>query len=48
MQREAWEYQLRTPPSNTSLYVQLSPDRVVREVFQLQDLPGEGPSSRSR
>jgi hypothetical protein len=48
MQRAAWEYQLRTPPSNTSLYVQLSPDRVVREVFQLQDLPGEGPSSRSR
>jgi hypothetical protein len=43
MQREAWEYQLRTPPSNTSLYVQLSPDRVVREVFQLQDLPSEGP-----
>ena len=44
MQREAWEYQLRTPPSNTSLYVQLSPDRVVREVFQLQDLPSRGPS----
>jgi hypothetical protein len=48
MQREAWEYQLRTPPSNTSLYVQLSPDRVVREVFQLQDLPSRGPSFGSR
>jgi hypothetical protein len=37
MQREAWEYQLRTPPNNKILYVQLSPDRVVREVYQLND-----------
>jgi hypothetical protein len=37
MQREAWEYQLRTPPTYMNLYVQLSPDRVVREVFQLID-----------
>jgi hypothetical protein len=36
-QREAWEYQLRTPPENKNLYVQLSPDRVVREVFQLNE-----------
>jgi hypothetical protein len=37
MQREAWEYQLRTPPTYFNLYVQISPDRVVREVFQLLD-----------
>jgi hypothetical protein len=37
MQREAWEYQLRTPPTYMNLYVQVSPDRVVREVFQLLD-----------
>lgn len=37
MQREVWEYQLRTPPANRTLYVQLSPDRVVREVYQLED-----------
>ena len=43
MQREAWEYQLRTPPSNMNLYVQVSPDRVVREVFQLHDPEGEWP-----
>ena len=36
-QREAWEYQLRTPPENKNLYVQLSPDRVVREVYQLNE-----------
>lgn len=43
MQREAWEYQLRTPPSNMNLYVQVSPDRVVREVFQLHDRESEWP-----
>jgi hypothetical protein len=43
MQREAWEYQLRTPPSNMNLYVQVSPDRVVREVFQLHDPESEWP-----
>ena len=37
MQREAWEYQLRTPPSHKILYVQISPDRVVREVYELMD-----------
>ena len=37
MQREAWEYQLRTPPTYMNLYVQVSPDHVVREVFQLLD-----------
>lgn len=36
-QREAWEYPLRTPPEDKNLYVQLSPDRVVREVFQLNE-----------
>ena len=36
-QREAWEYQLRTPPENKNLYVQLSPDRVVREIYQLNE-----------
>jgi hypothetical protein len=48
MQREAWEYQLRTPPSNMNLYVQVSPDRVVREVFQLHDREGEWPFFRFR
>lgn len=43
MQREAWEYQLRTPPENRNLYVQISPDRVVREVFQLLDPEAEWP-----
>ena len=38
-QREAWEYPLRTPPENMNLYVQLSPDHVVREVFQLLPRP---------
>src|SRR3954468_22062610 len=28
MQREAWEYQLRTPPTYMNLYVQVSPDHV--------------------
>jgi hypothetical protein len=41
MQREAWEYQLNTPPTYMNLYVQVSPDRVVREVFQLLDLDRE-------
>jgi len=41
MQREVWEYQLRTPPSHKNLYVQLSPDRVVREIYQLHDLEAE-------
>jgi len=36
-QREAWEYQLRTSPEMKTLYVQLSPDHVVREVFELHD-----------
>ncbi len=42
MQREAWEYQLRTPPNHKILYVQFSPDRVVREVYQLMDPEYEG------
>jgi hypothetical protein len=37
MQREVWEYQLRTPPDDKILYVQISPDRVVREVYRLHD-----------
>jgi hypothetical protein len=36
-QREAWEYPLRKPPQQRSLYVQMSPDKVVREVFELED-----------
>lgn len=36
-QREAWEYPLRKPPQSRSLYVQLSPDKVVREVYELDD-----------
>ena len=39
MPREVWEYPLRTPPENMNLYVQISPDRVVREVFQLHERP---------
>ena len=34
-QREVWEYQLRTPPDQSILYVQMSPDRTVREVYTL-------------
>ena len=41
-QREAWEYQLRTPPNHKILYVQISPDRVVREVYELMDPQYEG------
>lgn len=40
-QREVWEYQLRTPPAHKNLYVQLSPDRVVREVYQLHDFQAQ-------
>ena len=36
-QREAWEYPLRKPPQRRTLYVQMSPDKVVREVFELED-----------
>jgi hypothetical protein len=36
-QREAWEYPLRKPPQSRTLYVQMSPDKVVREVFELED-----------
>lgn len=36
-QREVWEYQLNLPPAHKNLYVQFSPDRVVREVYQLHD-----------
>jgi hypothetical protein len=36
-QREAWEYPLRKPPQSRSLYVQMSPDKVVREVYELED-----------
>jgi hypothetical protein len=36
-QREAWEYPLRKPPQQRSLYVQMSPDKVVREVYELED-----------
>lgn len=37
MQREAWEYPLLPQPVPFILYVQLSPDHVVREVFEIQD-----------
>ena len=43
MQREVWEYPLRIPPSHKSLYVQLSPDRVVREIYQLHDFQADDP-----
>ncbi|HWA38155.1 MAG TPA: outer membrane protein assembly factor BamE [Burkholderiales bacterium] len=36
-QREAWEYPLFKPPQSRSLYVQISPDKVVREVYELED-----------
>lgn len=36
-QREAWEYPLRKPPQSRTLYVQMSPDKVVREVYELDD-----------
>jgi hypothetical protein len=36
-QRETWEYPLRKPPERKSLYVQMSPDKVVREVYELHD-----------
>jgi hypothetical protein len=34
---EAWEYQLRTSPELRTLYVDVSPDHVVRNVYQLHD-----------
>jgi hypothetical protein len=44
-QREAWEYFIRTPAYEPySVYVQLSPDRVVREVLQLYE--GDDTSDR--
>lgn len=36
-QRETWEYPLRKPPQRRSLYVQMSPDKVVREIYELED-----------
>ena len=36
-QREAWEYQVRVAPGPRTLYVQFSPDQVVREIFQLSE-----------
>ena len=36
-QREVWEYPLYKPPQRRSLYVQLSPDNVVRELYELED-----------
>jgi hypothetical protein len=35
--RESWEYQLRTSPDLQTLYVEFSPDNVVRAVYQLHD-----------
>lgn len=35
--RESWEYQLWTTPEKQTLYVELSPDNVVRAVYQLYD-----------
>lgn len=34
---EAWEYQLRTSPELKTLYVDVSPDHIVRQVYQLHD-----------
>jgi hypothetical protein len=35
--RESWEYPLWTSPDKQTLYVELSPDNVVRAVYQLHD-----------
>ena len=35
--RESWEYPLWTTPDKQTLYVELSPDNVVRAVYQLHD-----------
>jgi len=35
--RESWEYQLWTTPERQTLYVEFSPDNVVRAVYQLYD-----------
>jgi hypothetical protein len=35
--RESWEYPLWTLPDQQTLYVELSPDNVVRAVYQLHD-----------
>ena len=35
--RESWEYPLWTGPGKQTLYVELSPDNVVRAVYQLYD-----------
>jgi hypothetical protein len=34
---EAWEYPLRTPPEPMTLYVEVSPDGVVRSLYKLHD-----------
>jgi hypothetical protein len=34
---EVWEYPLRTPPEPMTLFVELSPDGVVRNVYKLHD-----------
>jgi hypothetical protein len=42
-QRETWSYPFRLSPNLMTLYVAFSPDRVVREVFQLHDDEEEFP-----
>jgi hypothetical protein len=34
---EAWEYQVRTMPENQTLYLEVSPDGVVRKAYRLFD-----------
>lgn len=47
MQREAWEYQMQGYMRPRILYVQLSPDNVVREAFVIDD-PRVEPDGGSR
>jgi hypothetical protein len=36
-QREVWEYPLHKPPTRPLLFVQFSPDKVVREVYEIDE-----------
>src|SRR5437899_12730519 len=48
MEREIWTYKLQVFPFPKALFVQLSPDRVVREVYYIDDpdIPPLGPGPR--
>jgi hypothetical protein len=34
---QAWEYQLPTTPERQTLFVEVSPDEIVRKVYRLYD-----------